>query len=169
MSMRWLVGAGVLVVLAVVGLAAPAGATVTLDASQAGNVSGWTLVPAGTNSRTAGSLTVTSTGPYTLSVAFDQTRMTEWNTAAAAYVTGGKALATPLTVSVARTGGTALVPTVTAGAVSGTSTLLATGPGVGSDTFALTLTQPTAITDPALLSGRSYHIVLTFTAASSLG
>jgi hypothetical protein len=167
------IATGVLLALgltAIVVAAAPAGATVTLDASQAGDVTNWALSPTGANSRAAGSLTVTATGPYTLSVTFDHTRMTEWNTGAQAYVAGGRALGAPLTVLVARAGGTAALPTVTTGAVSGSSSLLATGPGLGSDTYAVSLAQPTALTDPALPStGRSYHMVLTFTAASSLG
>lgn len=147
------------------------GSSVTLDATGATNVSGWTLATSGANTASGGTLGVTSNSPYTLSVTFDKTRMTEWDTTLGtpAYVASGKALTSPLTVTPTRTGGTAPVPTVTAGAVSGTSTLLATGVGTGTDSYSVSLGQPTTVADNALATGHTYHIVLTYTASSTLG
>jgi hypothetical protein len=147
------------------------GTSVSLDASSAANVGSWTLATTGANTQSGGSVSVNSNSPYTLSVTFDKTRMSEWdtNTSPAAYVSSGKTLAAPLTVTVSRTSGTAGTPTLSAGAVSGTSTLLSTGLGLGSDNYAVSLSQPTTIADSALASGRTYHIVLTYTASSTLG
>jgi hypothetical protein len=120
----------------------------------------------GANTTSGGSLTVNSNQPYTGTVTADKSRMTEY--ASGAYVSSSpKTLATALTVQSARSSGTAPVAGVASNAVVGTSTLLATGTGLGTDTYDITLSQPTLITDQALSTG-TYHIVLTYTVSSTL-
>lgn len=176
--MRKLIAAAVMVVS--LALAVPAGAeTQTIDASLSGalsmttapnsTVSGWTLASTGANTTSGGSMIVNANQPYTVNVTADKSRLTEYVTSTSSYVgTSPKALTTALTVTPVRTSGTAPVPGVASTAVIGTSTLLATGTGLGTDEYSLTLSQPTLITDPGLTTGRTYHIVLTYTAASTL-
>jgi hypothetical protein len=129
-------------------------------------VSGWTLATSGANTTSGGSMTISSNAPYTATVTADKAALSEY--ASGAYVVSGKTLSSPLSVVPSRTGGTALVPGVATPAVVGTSTLLGTGTGLGTDTYSLTLSQPTLISDSALPAGSTYHIVLTYTASSTL-
>lgn len=109
-------------------------------------------------------MTLNATAAYIVTVVADKNTMSEWD--GAAYVTGGKTLGSALTVTAARTGGTSVIPGVgLAAVVSTSSATLATGTGPGTDDFSVTLSQPTLITDAALATGRTYHIVLTYTAS----
>lgn len=168
------------IVLAIAVVAAPAGAsTQVIDATLSSSlsmttepsatVSGWSLAATGANTTSGGSMVINSNQPYTVTVTADKTRMTEYVTASSAYVSSSpKTLTTAMTVSASRSGGTATVAGVGAAAVIGTSTALATGTGLGTDEYGITLSQPTLITDSALPSGRTYHIVLTYTLQSTL-
>lgn len=143
--------------------------TLSMDTKPTAAISGWSLASTGANTTSGGSIGINANQAYTVTVTADKTRMTEYVTATSSYVaTTPKSLASPLSVVTARTGGTAATPGVAATAVVGTSTTLATGTGLGTDTYSVTLSQPTTIADPALPSGRTYHIVLTYTAASTL-
>lgn len=140
--------------------------TVSMTGNPTAAVSDWTLASSGSNTTSGGNMTVNANSVYVVSVTADKTRLSEWDTDA--YVTDGAALGAALNVIAARTGGTALVAGVGATAVVGTSTTLATGTGGGTDTYGITLSQLTAVTDEALPAGRTYHTVLTYTASSSL-
>lgn len=133
----------------------------------------WTLASTGANTRAGGSVTVNSNAPYTLTVSSDKASLTAWDTSlnsgAGGYVASSpKSLTAPLTVSGTRSSGTAVVPGVAAAAVTGVSTLLATGTGLGTDVYDVSFSQPTLITDSALPTGHYYHAVLTYTASSTL-
>jgi hypothetical protein len=174
--MRKLLGASV-VALLVGAFAIPATAsTQTIDATLTNTISmtatpsssvSWTLASSGANTASGGSMTINSNGPYTVSVTADKSKMTEY-TSGAYVASSPKTLTTALTVQSARSAGTAVVPGVGSNAVVGTSTLAATGTGLGTDTYDVTLSQPTLITDPALPAGETYHIQLTYTASSTL-
>jgi hypothetical protein len=142
--------------------------TVSMTASPTSSVSGWSLASTGANTTSGGSMTINSNSAYTVTVSGDKTRMSEYETATTSYVTSGRTLTNALSVTASRTGGTAVVPGVGAIAVVGTSNTLATGTGLGTDDYSVTLSQPTAITDESLASGYTYHIVLTYTASSTL-
>ena len=143
--------------------------TVSMTTTPTSTISSWTLASTGANSTSGGQLTVSSNSAYTVAVTADKTRMTEYVTATSSYVAGSpKTLSSPLTVTATRSGGTAAVPGVGAAAVIGTSSALAAGTGLGTDTYDVSLSQPTVITDSALPGGETYHIVLTYTASSSL-
>jgi hypothetical protein len=131
-------------------------------------ISNWALAAYGSNTTSGGSMTITSNVPYTVNVTSDKTVMSEYNTASSTYVASGKTLTSPLSVTAARSGGDAVVPGVGATAASNGSTLLATGTGLGSDTYATTLSQPTVIKDPRLGTNRTYRMVLTYTVSSTL-
>lgn len=154
--------------------ALPAGSAfggVTMTSDPSPSVSGWTLASTGANTTSGGSMTISSTAPYTVTLTADRNFLSEWD--GAAYVSGGKALTTPLTVTTVRTGGTAAVPGVGAAVVASTTAgTLATGTGLAitgaTDIYSITLSQPTLIIDPALVTGHSYHIVLTYTAQLAL-
>lgn len=153
--------------------AAPAFAvgSVTMTSAPTSSITGWSLASTGANSRSGGSMTLSATAPWLVTVSADKSTMSEWN--GSAYVSNGKALGSALTVSSARTGGTATVPGVGLSVAASTSAgTLATGTGVavtgGTDIFSITLSQPTAITDAALANGHTYHIVLTYTAQLAL-
>jgi hypothetical protein len=140
--------------------------TIAMTASPSSTVS-WTLASSGANTTSGGSMTINSNGPYTVAVTADKSKMTEY--ASGNYVASSpKTLTTALTVQSVRSAGTAAVAGVGSNAVIGTSTLAATGTGLGTDTYDETLSQPTLITDPALPAGETYHIVLTYTASSTL-
>ena len=145
------------------------GSSVSMTASPADIASGgWTLANTGANTTSGGTVAINSNAPYTVSVSADKTRMTEYGSGA--YIASSpKALTSALTVTATRASGSATVPGVGAAAVVGTSTLLGTGTGLGTDSYTLSFSQPTLITDSALPSTEVYHIVLTYTAASTLG
>lgn len=178
--MKHPIALGLLVAAALAPAAVPAGAsdqevdaslssTIAMTAEPSSTVSGWVLSATGSNTTSGGAMTVNSNQPYTVAVTADQSRMTEYVTAAAGYAASSpKTLTTPISVVAARTGGSAATPGVAATAVVGTSSTLATGTGLGTDTYSLSLSQPTSIADPALPSGRTYHIVLTYTLTSTL-
>lgn len=156
-----------LVAAVLVGGVAHASISVTTAPNSA--ISGWALASTGTNTVSGGSIAVASTGPYTVAVTADVTRMSEWN--GTAYVTGGAKLTTALSVIPTRTGGNATVPATGTTAVIGTSSALVTGTGSlsgVSDSFSITLSQPTSMADAALRPGRSYHIVLTYTTSATI-
>jgi len=134
-------------------------------------ISSWNLASTGPNSISGGTLTVSALlSAYTVTVTADKTRMTEYS--GSAYVSGGKTLAAPLNVTAALTTPHCLVPGTGATAIIGTSTTLATGVGLAltgcTDTYMITLSQATSITDPALTPGHKYHIVLTYTVSGGL-
>jgi hypothetical protein len=157
-------------VLAAVLLAAsPAWSAVSMTVSPPSTVS-WSLSSSGANSTSGGSFTVSANEAYTVTVTADKTRLSEY--ASGAYVPDGKALGAPLFVDATRTGGTAVVPGIGVVAEIGSTSTLATGTGGTitslTDQYSITLSQETAITDPALPEGRTYHIVLTYTASAAL-
>ncbi|MGZ4211232.1 MAG: hypothetical protein ACXVQX_11635 [Actinomycetota bacterium] len=165
-----------LVAIAIAALAIPAsastqtidatlGSTLAMTATPSSTVS-WTLASTGANTTSGGAFTINSNQPYTATVTADKSAMTEWT--GSGYAASPKTLSTALSVVSARSAGTAAVPGVGATAVIDTSTLLATGTGLGTDTYDVTLSQPTVITDSALPAGETYHIVLTYTASSTL-
>ncbi|MDQ3646046.1 MAG: hypothetical protein M3345_03825 [Actinomycetota bacterium] len=157
-------------------LVAPAAAeTTVIDASlatalsmttaPAANVSGWNLAATGANSTSGGSLAVNANVPYTVTMSAQKTTLTEYVTATSAYeATAPKSLGSPLTVTPTSTGGTG----VAAAATSATGGVVVTGIGGGTDSFTLSLSQPTTIADDPLTTGRTYHNVLTYTLASTL-
>jgi len=174
--MKKLLGASVIALL-IGAVAIPAGAsTQTIDATLGSTLAmtatpsssvSWTLASSGANTTSGGSMTLNSNQPYIVSVTADKSKMTEY--ASGAYVASSpKTLTTALTVQSVRSAGTAVVAGVGSNAVVGTSTLAATGTGLGTDTYDVTLSQPTLISDPALPPGETYHIVLTYTASSTL-
>lgn len=130
----------------------------------------WVLLGTGANTRSGGSVTVSANSAYALTVVADKATMTEYNVATASYqATSAKSLTTPLSVVAVRSAGSALVPGVGVAAVTGTiATPLATGTGLGTDTYALTLSQPTLVTDAPLAAGKTYRTVLTYTASAAL-
>jgi hypothetical protein len=172
--------AGVVLAVGALAFASPAGAapqtidanlgsTLSMTTSPTASVSGWNLASTGANTTSGGSIGVNSNQPYTIAVTADKAKLTEYVTGTSSYVASSpKALTTALSVLAVRSGGTALVPGVAATAVIGTSSSLAVGTGLGTDTYDLTLSQPTLITDAALPSGETYHIVLTYTLSSTL-
>jgi hypothetical protein len=140
------------------------GSSLSVTTAPTSSVSSWTLASSGANTTSGGSIAVNSNVAYTISVTADKATMSEWD--GSAYVNGGKTLTTAMSVIASRSSGTATTPGVAATAVIGTSSTLATGTGLGSDTYSLTLSQPTVITDSALQTN-SYHIVLTYTSAAA--
>jgi hypothetical protein len=175
-SMKKILAVGI-VALAIGAMALPAsastqtidatlGSTLAMTATPSSTVS-WSLASTGANTTSGGSLTVNSNAPYTATVTADKTKMTQWITGSSAYASSPKTLATALSVLGSRSAGTAAVAGVGATAVVGTSTTLATGTGLGTDTYDVTLSQPTLITDSGLPSGDTYHIILTYTASAA--
>ena len=160
----------VLAVGTVIALQQVAGYAVSM-VGPTGTVSGWTLSSSGTSSISGGTLTVSSLlSSYTVTVQGDKAKMSEYNSGA--YVTGGKALSNALHVITSRTGGSGVSCNgqgVNA-TVSTTATTVASGPGglLCSDIYSVTLSQATSITDRALATGHSYHIVLTYTLSGGL-
>lgn len=136
-----------------------------------GTISGWNLASTGSNSISGGTLSVSALlSAYTVTVTADKTRMTEYN--GSAYVAGGKTLTAPLNVTAVVSTPHCLVPGTGATAIIGTSSTLATGVGLAltgcTDTYSITLSQLTSISDPALTPGHNYHIVLTYTVSGGL-
>jgi hypothetical protein len=136
-----------------------------------GAISNWNLASTGPNSISGGTLTVSALlSAYTVTVTADKTRMTEYS--GGAYVGGGKTLTAPLNVTAVLTTPHCLVPGTGATAIIGTSTTLATGIGLAltgcTDTYLITLSQLTSISDPALTPGHKYHIALTYTVSGGL-
>jgi len=173
--MKKLIAAGITALL-IGAFAIPASAsTQTIDATLGSSLSmtatptasvSWSLASSGANTTSGGSMTINSNVAYTVNVTADKSTMTEYTSGA--YVSSSpKTLTTALTVQSVRSAGTAAVPGVGSNAVIGTSTLAATGTGLGTDTYDETLSQPTLITDPALPAGHTYHIVLTYTASAA--
>lgn len=171
--------AGMAIAAAVLAIAIPAlgapqtvdatvGSTLSMTTSPSSSVSGWVLASTGANTTSGGSLAINSNQPYIVSATGDKGSMTEYVTASSDYASSPKALTSPITVTATRTGGTAPVAGAGASAVIGTSSTLATGLGLGTDSYDITLSQPTSIADPALPAGRTYHIVLTYTLSSTL-
>ena len=156
--------------LAVTLLGARAGFAVALS-GPTGSISSWNLASTGSNTISGGTISVSALlSAYTVTVTADKTRMTEYN--AGAYVAGGKTLTAPLNVIAVLTNPHCVVPGTGATAIIGTSTTLATGVGLAltgcTDTYNITLSQLTSITDPALTPGHNYHIVLTYTVSGGL-
>lgn len=165
------VGRILLAAAALMAVAQPALAGVSMTVTPSSTVS-WTLASTGANTTSGGTLTVSANEPYTVTVSGDKSRLSEWNTSASSYVSDGKTLGAAMDVIAARTGGSALIPGVGATATIGASSTLATGTGGtitdATDQYSITLSQLTAITDSALPAGRTYHIVLTYTASPTL-
>ena len=144
------------------------GSSLTLDTAPTATVSDWALAASGANTTSGGSIGISANDAYTVAVSADKPVLSEYDTTSGAYVVGGKTLATPLSVLAVWTSGTSPVPGIGATATIGVSSLLAQGTGLGADQYALTLSQPTLISDAALPSGRTYRIVLTYVLASTL-
>jgi hypothetical protein len=154
--------------LVVLGLNMPpayAVGSVSMTTAPTATISGWTLAYSGSNTTAAGTLGVTATTAYTVTVQADMSRLTEWITASSSYATNPKTLGSALSVLTSLTSGLG-VP-VSPVAVGTSASTIATGV-TGTDTYALTLSQPTSISDPALVSGHTYHIVLTYTASATI-
>ena len=122
----------------------------------------------GAHTASGGSVGISANVPYLVTVSADKTAMSEYDTVGTAYVASGKTLASPLSIIPVRSGGTALVPGIATPAIIGVSTLLATATGLGTDTYDLTLSQPTGLTDRTLAVGHTYRIVLTYTASAPI-
>jgi hypothetical protein len=145
------------------------GSTLSMTSSPTASVSGWALAATGANSTSGGSVATNTNQPYILSVTGDKATMTEYVTGTSSYVASSpKSLTSPITVSATRSAGSAVVPGVGATAVVGASSTLGAGTGLGTDTYTISLGQPTAITDAALPAGETYHILLTYTLSSTL-
>jgi hypothetical protein len=141
--------------------------TLAMTTTPSATVSGWTLASTGANTTSGGSMIINANQPYIVAVTADKSKMTEY--ASGAYVASSpKTLTTALTVQSSRSAGSAAVAGIGSNAVIGTSSTAATGSGLGTDTYDITLSQPTVITDPALPPGETYHIVLTYTLSSTL-
>ncbi len=139
---------------------------VSMTAVPTPNIS-WALAMSGPNTTSGGNMTVSANTPYTVTMSAEKNFLSQHN--GTAYVSGGKQLSGPLTVIAERTGGTSAVPGV--GLVLPASTVggpIGTGTGLGSDTFSITLSQPTVITDQPLPTGHTYHNVLTYTASATI-
>lgn len=143
------------------------GSSVSMTTSPTASISGWALSATGANTVSGGSMTIQANTPYTVTVAGDQAKMTEYITGTSSYVTPSpKQLTAALSV----------IPTLSSGAgvpvaslaVGTVAAPLAAGTGLTTDSYALTLSQTTAITDSPLAAGRTYHIVLTYTASAVL-
>jgi len=143
-------------------------ASVSMTTTPTATISDWVLQPTGANQRSGGTVTINATEPYEVTMTADKTRLSEWDTGTSSYVTDGETLGAAPQVTAARTGGTALVPGVGATATIGVTDSVATGTGLGTDEYAITLSQATTILDKALPGGRTYHIVLTYTASATL-
>jgi hypothetical protein len=163
----------VLIVSIVLGLSiwAPRGWAATMTGPTGSAISGWSLASSGTSTISGGSLTVAAlASSYTVTVQSDKSRMTEY--ASGAYVVGGKTLGAALHVITVRTGGSGVLCNGSgANATVGTSaTTVVSGPGglACSDIYSVTLSQATTLTDSALASGHTYHIVLTYTLSGGL-
>jgi hypothetical protein len=163
---------------AVVGLIMTTPGIVSADTiSVTSPISGWNLASTGSNTKAGGTVAINvgaivNLSHWTISIHSDKSRMSEF--ASNAYVSGGKTLGAALQV-VPQSGPTGSCTvnsqqTVTVGTSDGT---LATGPvplvGSCTKTFTINLSQTTAITDPALATGHTYHLVLTYTLATALG
>ena len=142
------------------------GSSVALTAAPS-DVSGWALAASGANTTSGGSLTVSANTAYTVSVVAEKATLTEWN--GTGYVSNGKSLTSPMTVSATRTGGSALVAGLATPATVGIASAgLITGTGGGTDAFSVSLSQPTLITDKPLTGSNTYHNKLTYTASAAL-
>ncbi len=167
-----LIGLALSAVLAA-GALAPALAateTQTIDATLGSSVTmslsdptvSWTLASSGTNTKSAGSLSVGSNAPYSVTVIAEKPTLTEWD--GSAY--GTKALATPLSVLGTLSSGTG---TPAGGPVTNAApTAFATGVGLGTDVYGISLSQATTLADPALPTGSTYHNVLSYTASATI-
>jgi hypothetical protein len=105
---------------------------------------------------------------FVLTVKSDKSRMSEFSSGA--YVGGGKTLGAALNVIPTRSGGNCTPGTGSTVAVGTSDQTLISGNGglLCSETWAITLSQTTAITDQSLASGHTYHIVLTYTLSGLL-
>lgn len=178
MKMKRMVALGALIavmgILVVAGVASAAvqvidgtlSASISMTTSPSPTVA-WVFAPSGANSASGGTVGVTANTPYILTVAADKTRLTEYITASSAYeTTSPKTLFSPLSVLAAWASGSGVSSgTIAAGT---TATTIAAGAGLTVDTYSITLSQPTTIADPPLAAGRTYHIVLTYTASAPL-
>lgn len=135
--------------------------TITMSTTPSATVSSWNLSASGANTVSGGTIVVAANTPYKVTVMSDVAKMTQWT--GTAYVTPSpKVLTSLLSVLTSLTGGAGVaVPAV---AVGTTAQNIATGTGLSTDTYSLSLSQPTVITDaPA-----SYHMVLTYTATANI-
>lgn len=122
-----------------------------------------TLPASGTGSGSAGTATVTSNSAYTVTVVSDGATLREWD--GSAYVAGGASLASPPSLAIASSSGSGIAGA--GGAVTNVGpTAVATGLGLGTDVFDLTVSQPTTVADTALPAGNTYHAQFTYTAAN---
>jgi hypothetical protein len=140
------------------------GTSVSMSTAPTATVSNWSLSATGANTTSGGDLVVASNVPYKVTVASDKATMSEWD--GAAYVTSGKSLTAPMSVLTTLTGGAGLP--VASLAVGTLASNVATGTGLSTDTYSITLSQTTAITDAPLSGGNSYRIKLTYTASSTI-
>lgn len=141
--------------------------TVSMTTAPTASISGWNLSATGANTTSGGTMQIQSNVAYTVTVVADKAKLTEYITATGAYqTTSPKSLTNPLSI----------VPTLSSGAgvpvaslaVGTTPATIATGTGLTTDSYALTLSQTTAITDAPLAAGRTYHMVLTYTASATV-
>jgi hypothetical protein len=142
------------------------GTSISMTTTPSATIGGWTLAASGANTTAGGTMAVQANTPYKVTVKSDKATMTEFVTGSSAYETASpKSLTTPISVVTALTAGAGIpVPTL---AVGTTTANIATGTGLTTDTYSVTLSQPTVISDVPLAAGRTYHIVLTYTATSA--
>jgi hypothetical protein len=164
-------GAAVAAFVIGIALQPSVGFAVSMVGPTGSSISGWSLASSGTSTISGGSLTVSSLlSSYTVTVQGDKAKMSEFNSGA--YVTGGKTLSAALHVITVRTGGSGVSCNGQGvNATVGTAaTTVASGPGglLCSDIYSVTLSQATSISDSALATGHSYHIVLTYTLSGGL-
>lgn len=146
--------------------------SVTMDTAPSAAVgtasSPWVLNPSGTTATSGGSISVTANVAYYVKLASDKAKLSEWVTSTSSYVAGGKTLANALTITPTATAGTAAGTAVTTDLAVVSPQTLITGLGGGTDSFNLTLSQVTLLTDKSLPSGSTYHMKLTYTATAAL-
>lgn len=127
---------------------------------------GWVLETSGPSNHSGGSMTIQANVPYSVTLVSDKATLSEWD--GTGYVSGGKALALPLSVSATKTGGGPLAVGLTSTATLVPGVLATNIAGGATDSYDLMLTQTTTIADSPLTVGNTYHSVLTYTAASTL-
>lgn len=133
--------------------------SITMTTTPTVTIPSWNLAVSGANTLSGGQIVVASNVPYKVTVQSDVAKMTQWT--GSAYVTPSpKVLTSALSVLTALASGSG-VP-IASLAVGSTAASIATGAGLTTDTYDVTVSQPTVLTD----APGTYHIVLTYTATA---
>lgn len=117
-----------------------------------------TLASTGANTASGGTIEVTANADYTLTVQGDKNAMTSWDGSVYDDIT---TLGSSMTVTPVLDSG---VGVPVAAIVSTAEEIIATSVGLTTDTYSLTLAQPTTVAD----APGTYRIVLTYTASPTL-